>query len=259
MSPRKPLNALDQTLMRALDPVADAEAAGFTAEDWQARLLRSRARRIAVVCGRQVGKTTTTAHKALHVARHTPERDVLIVSPSQRQSTEMLVRIKAIYRTQAGAGRLKRDNDSEITLANGSPVVSLPGNEGTIRGFANIRLLVVDEAARVDDDVFASAVPMVGSSDGQLIALSTPWGQRGWFYEVAEHDETNAWEHYRVSVHESAQWSAERIAATRQTVSRFAWTSDYEAVFGDAEGQLFAQSDIERAFALGAGIPPLFT
>lgn len=246
---------LSRTLAEALDPVVFARGRGFVAEAWQAGLLRTVAPRVVVPCSRQVGKTQTTSYKALHAALNHPGRDVLIISPSQRQSVEMLLRIKSIYRGMREAPKLTKDNDSEIGLQNGARVVSLPGTEGTVRGFANVRLLVVDEAARVDDDVFASVLPMVGS-DGQIPALSTPWGQRGWFYGLCEESPANGWERYRVTVYDSGQWTPARIAEARASVGRFVWASDYEASFLDTDDQLFTTEDVRRAFT--PGLRPLF-
>ena len=247
--------SLGSVFREALDPVAFARGRGFIAEPWQSKLLRSTARRIVVPCSRQVGKTETTSYKSLHGALNNPGRDVLIISPSQRQSIEMLLRIKSIYRGMRAAPRLVKDNDSEMVLHNASRVISLPGTEGTVRGFANVKLLVIDEAARVDDEVFASVLPMVGS-DGQILALSTPWGQRGWFYELAEEAPRNGWEKHRVTVYDSGQWSPERIAEVRASVGKFVFASDYEALFQDTDDQLFSTEDVRRAFT--SDVQPLF-
>ena len=157
-------------LAAALDPVRFGRRLGFEPEPWQARLLRTVAARVLVRCARQTGKTTTVGLRALHTAMHHPGRDVLVISPSQRQSDELLLRVRAHYRAVAGAPKLTTDNTSTMGLVNGSRVVSLPGSEGTVRGFANVKLLLLDEAARIEDDVLASVLPMVGS-DGQVMAF----------------------------------------------------------------------------------------
>jgi hypothetical protein len=47
-----------------------------------------------------------------------------------------------------------------LELENGSRVISLPGNEKTVRGLASVDLIVIDEAARVDDELLAATRPM---------------------------------------------------------------------------------------------------
>ncbi|WP_051299375.1 terminase large subunit domain-containing protein [Arthrobacter castelli] len=245
--------SLAESMAAALDPVRFAESLRFEPEPWQSTLLRSQARRGLVLCARQVGKTTTTSVKALHAALFNPGRDVLIVSPTQRQSDEMLHRVSALYKAMSGQPRLKRDNTSEMGLSNGSRVVSLPGSEGGIRGFAGVKLLILDEASRIDDDVFASVLPMV-ASDGVLLALSTPFGKRGWFYDRHE-DALNGWERHKVTVYESAQYTPERIAEVRASLGSFTFASDYECEFGDTDNQLFSTESVRAAFA--PGITPL--
>ncbi|WP_454115699.1 terminase large subunit domain-containing protein [Microbacterium lacticum] len=239
--------ALAGDLATALDPVSFASGLGFEAEPWESRLMRSRAARALVLCARQVGKTQTVSFRALHTALYNAGRDVLIVSPTQRQSDEMLLRVSSLYRAMREAPRLRRDNTSEMGLSNGSRIVSLPGSEGGIRGFSRVKLLVLDEASRIPDDVFASVLPMV-ASDGMILALSTPWGRRGWFYELHE-DATNGWERHKVTVYESAQYSPQRIAEVRKALGSFVFASDYECVFGDTETQLFGTEAVRAAFS----------
>ena len=52
-----------------------------------------------------------------------------------------------------------------------------------MRGLASVDLIVIDEAARVDDELLAATRPMLAVSNGTLFALTTPAGKRGWFYE----------------------------------------------------------------------------
>jgi len=233
-------------LRAALSPVAFGQGLRFVPEGWQAGLLESTARRVLVACARQVGKTTTTALKALHVALYEPGALVLIISPSQRQSDEFLHRVRALYRA-LGRAKPTRDSGSELVLENQSRIVSLPGTEGTSRGFAGARLIVLDEAARVPDDIYASVLPMV-ASDGALWALSTPWGRRGWFFEAWE-DRTGLWDKHRVTVHESAQYDAGRIQEVRASLGGFVFASDYLCEFGDTDSQLFGSELVRAAFA----------
>ena len=51
-----------------------------------------------------------------------------------------------------------------------------PCREETIRGYSHVSLLIIDEAARVPDDLYEAVRPMLAVSQGRLICLSTPWG-----------------------------------------------------------------------------------
>jgi hypothetical protein len=82
------------------------------------------------------------------------------------------------------AAAVKDESALRLELRNGSRIVSLPGDETTVRGYSGVRLLVVDEAARVPDDLYFSIRPMLAVSGGRLVCLSTPFGKRGFFYEA---------------------------------------------------------------------------
>ena len=73
------------------------------------------------------------------------------------------------------------ENRLSLELGNGARIVSLPGSERTLRGFSAVRLLAIDEAARVPDSLYLALLPMLATTRGTLLALSTPYGRVGWF------------------------------------------------------------------------------
>src|SRR5215475_7244530 len=100
---------LRQDLAHALDPVLFAQdRLSFCPDDWQARLLRSDARQIALNCCRQAGKSTATAIVALHCALFEPGSLILLVSPSQRQSRELFAKLMDFLRSLEPAETLER-------------------------------------------------------------------------------------------------------------------------------------------------------
>lgn len=70
----------------------------------------------------------------------------------------------------------------QLELDSGSRLIALPGKEGTIRGYSGVDLICIDEAARVPDETYQAVRPMIAVSGGRIIALSTPFGTRGWWY-----------------------------------------------------------------------------
>src|SRR6516165_5179055 len=102
------------------DPAEILVRAGLTPDSWQTRLLRCSHDRVLICASRQSGKSTVSAALALKTALLS-ESLVLLVSPSLRQSAELLLKVLAIYR---GIGRpiptvRSKDNALRLDLANG--------------------------------------------------------------------------------------------------------------------------------------------
>lgn len=242
-------------LARALDPVSLACGVGMDCDPWQADVLRTDAPRVLLNCCRQSGKSTTCATKAVHVAVYEPGSLILLLSPSQRQSGELFKKVTAVYRSLGRPIPSESENALSLTLENGSRVVSLPGTEATIRAYSAVRLLLVDEAARVPDDVIAAVRPMLAVSGGQLIALSTPYGRRGWWYEAWENGGA-AWERVRTPASSCPRISAAFLAEERAALGPWLYEQEYECEFRATGGQLFTEEMIAGMFS--ADVAPLF-
>ena len=106
--------------------------------------------------------------------------DLCCYQPIQRQSQELFRLVLLFHAKLADAPELVAESALRAEMANGARIIALPGSERTTRGYAAAKLVVIDEAARVDDALMAAIRPTLGVSDGSLIALSTPAGKRGW-------------------------------------------------------------------------------
>lgn len=156
---------------------------GLTPDPWQIDVITGNHQRLLLNCSRQAGKTSVVAILGLVEALVKPMTRILLVSRSLRQSREMF-RLMAFYHQRLKSLSLKRQTAEELELNNMSRIVCMPCREDTIRGFAHVDLLVIDEAARVPDDLYRAVRPMLAVSRGKLIALSTPYGKRGWFHDA---------------------------------------------------------------------------
>ena len=165
-----------------LDPASIMERGGMPPDPWQQRLLRSNAERVLLLCSRQSGKSTVTAAMALHEVLFRPKSLVLLLSPSLRQSQELFRKVTDFRSRLDEPIPVAEESALRVELQNGSRIVALPGTEETVRGFSGVRLLVVDEAARVDDALYFSIRPMLAVSGGRMVCLTTPFGKRGFFY-----------------------------------------------------------------------------
>src|SRR5262245_55339767 len=183
--------ALAADLVWALDPARLMAACGWTPDPWQAAVLRSSASRRLMLCSRQAGKSSVAAALALHTACYAPGALILLLSPSLRQSQELFKKVQDAYRLLGNPASLQAESALRLEMKSGSRIISLPGTEPTVRGYSGVDLLVIDEAARVLDELYYSVRPMLAVSGGRLLALSTPFGKRGWFHQ--EYTEGEGW------------------------------------------------------------------
>jgi Terminase large subunit, T4likevirus-type, N-terminal len=219
------------------------ERLGFDPDEKQELVLRG-GRRGIVNCTRQWGKSTVTAAKAVHRAYSAPGSLTLVVTPSGRQSGEFLRKAEEFVRRLGIKVRGDGDNEISIAFPNGSRIVGLPGNEATVRGYS-ASLLLIDEAARVDDRLYRAMRPSLAVANGDLWLMSTPYGKRGFFWEEWEHGGPE-WERISVPATEcpriSAQLLAEECAKDDSTYRR-----EYLCEFGDMEGAVFSRESIDAA------------
>ena len=244
---------LARDLSLALDPAGLFTAAGLHPDGWQSDFLRQRPPRALLCCCRQAGKSVTTAAAALHEALYQPGALILMLAPSQRQSAELLRKTRDLL-NRLGSSASENESTLSLTLTNGSRIVSLPGKEATIRGFSDVSLLAIDEAARVEEDLYVAVRPMLAVSGGRLVALSTPYGQRGWFYQAWQSSE--AWHRVRVTATDCPRISPEFLAEERRTMSRLVYASEYECLFTDAADSAFAHDQVMAA--LDHTLTPLY-
>src|SRR4051812_822961 len=227
-----------------------AERSGMTPDPWQASVLASTSQRILLNCSRQAGKSSVTALLAVHTALSQPGALILLVSPTLRQSGELFRSARRAYGDAGGPGIVPPRNESALSLSlqNGSRIICLPGKEGTVRGYAGVTLLAIDEAARVPDDLYYALRPMLAVSGGRLLALSTPFGTRGWWYEAWVSRET--WERVEVPASRCPRISPAFLDEEKRAIGDWWFAQEYECQFLDAETAAFARADIDAAFDL---------
>jgi hypothetical protein len=242
-----------QFLSLALDPGAILRAAGLSPDAWQEELLLSGDPHVLLNCSRQSGKSTVVAALALHTALFRDGSLTLILSPGLRQSCELFRKIIDSFNAVGRPLETTVENRTQLELETHSRIVCLPGREATIRGFSNPELLIVDEAARVPDDLYRSVRPMLAVGRGRLIALSTPFGQRGFFWKEWT-DAAAAWKRVCVPADRCPRISADFLAAERQSMGESWVQQEYFCSFQALEGLVFP--DLEKRCAVASGSPP---
>jgi hypothetical protein len=221
-----------------------------------------------------VGKTQIAAALALRTALLEAPALVLVLTPSERQSSEFIWRIQELHQALQQpitvAERLKsvrekkmaeaeqedlylrlpaktRESRLNLHLDNGSRIIGLPASEAKVRVYSSVALLIVDEASRVDEALYRAMRPMLAVSRGRLLGLSTPFGKRGWFFEAWQG--TGDWERIKVTADQCPRITKEFLAEESKALGERWFRQEYMCSFEDNVGAVFSYSDIHAALS----------
>jgi hypothetical protein len=236
-------------LALALSPVALLQRAGLEPDPWQERALLSAGNELYILASRQAGKSTVASALALHEAYAWPERTVLLIAPTLRQSSELSAKVRSLA-TKLGL-ELAGESALRLELPNRSRVIALPGAQEGIRGYS-AHLVVLDEAAWIPDELYQAARPMLAVTGGRLVAISTPYGMRGWFYRAWSEERG---ERIRVTAYDIPRIRSDFLEAERRALGDWAFRQEYLAEFLEAGGAI-PEELIQRATVLEGPEPP---
>lgn len=216
---------------------------------WQEDACRNTSANMLLLCGRQTGKSTWAALMAIWRVTQFSNQLVLLVSPTQRQSTELYSKAMVLFDALSHNHRpgVDRRTKSELELFNGSRLVSLPGgNPDSIRGFSKPSLVIEDEAAFVMDGTFRATRPMLATSrGGRHILLTTPFGRRGHFYNLWELNSPR-WSRFMIKSASCPRITDEFLEGEREALSRRSYEQEYECNFLESAISVFPYDMIER-------------
>ena len=256
-----------------LEPSLIFRLAGLKPDPWQEEVLSSNASQTCLLCSRQVGKTLTASAVALRTALLEAPALVLVLSPSERQSGEFMQKVKTFYNTLkkprkvastlktvhevktesevldsawAAMPEVAKESALQFHLKNGSRIIGLPAKLATVLGYSGVSLLVLDEASRVPDDLYRGVRPMLATSRGRLLALSTPFGKRGWFYEAWEKGGA-AWKRHRIGADKCQRIPKAFLEEELIALGERWYRQEYFCSFEENMDSVFLRSDIDAA------------
>ena len=170
---------------------------------------------------------------------------MVVVSPVARQSGEFMDKVWGFARRLEVKKRGDGHNEMSQVFPTGSRIVGLPGVEGNIRGFSKVALMLIDEAARVPDELFYAVLPMVTRSGGDLWLMSTPAGRLGFFWK--EWNRPERWTRFAVPATECERFPAEALEEAREMMGERIFRQEFLCEFGDDEDAVFSSALLGRA------------
>jgi len=224
---------------------------GFKPDQSQASVLDSPARRVLLNCSRQWGKSTIAAAKAVYEAQRRNDRLILIVNPTLRQASEFMRKVeefaKLLQNQRARRFRKDRANTISLELPNHSRIVGLGGNPESVRGFSAVSSIIIDEAARISDDLYKTVRPMLSVSGGSLWLMGTPFGKRGFFYDLWESGGPE-WLRVRVPASRCRRISAAFLREERRAIGTRWFSQEYLCRFAEVEEGFFDLDLVQKAY-----------
>ena len=218
---------------------------------WQERVMQqaiTRMESVILCCSRQVGKTEVVAAIAYLAACY--GWFVLVVSPSDEQSKEFMARMLEYHGENQLVNLVGEPTKHELLLRGGGRVLARPNNERTIRVYSKVDLLIIDEAARVPDQLYGAVRPMLAVSGGRTILLSTPFGQRGFFHDEWVGEGQTDWRRHKVKWNQCDRIPKSWIEQERRSRGDIWVKQEYECEFLSTSGacpfDIEAMMNLER-------------
>ena len=225
-------------------------------DKWQEEVLATKGN-ICLVSGRQVGKSTVIAIKAGEYAINNPKKTIMIISAVERQALllfeKTLAHIHQNYKKQIKTGKDKPTKHT-LRLKNGSVIHCLPtGISGYgIRGYT-IDQLYADEAHYIFEEVWAAVTPMLATTGGDIILLSTPKGNEGYFYRMSK---DKNFTQFRISSEECERVPKDFLEDEKGRMSKLQYQQEYLGQFVGRLMQFFPNEVIRKCMILSRSDMP---
>lgn len=228
------------------------ENIGFHPDPKQLQVLENSTgtNRIILNCSRQWGKSLVVAARAVRLMTvlH-PGAVVLVVSKTLAQTGETIRKMDRFFSALDIPTRRSGDGKTMTRVLlpaefKGSRVIGLAANDDKVRSYS-AHMVILDEAARVPDDVWFAIEPTLATTNGELIAASTPEGKRGMFWE-AWHNGGPAWLRIHATVEECPRVSRDFIDNQRRTHGEKFFRKEYLCEFVESGAYLLGRDQIEK-------------
>lgn len=235
--------------------VAWAErVSGLVLDPWQRDVLLAEDARLAILCCRQSGKSTTVALKAADLVRRGGM--AVVVAPSLRQSSLLFRTLTRLL--IAGGGSFRRETATELETVHGGLALCLPGDRpDMLRGLSlrwpKTSILIVDEAARVRESMWATISPMLAAAPlARQALLSTPAGASGEFHRVMTSCEGD-WRRTTVRAEDCPRIAPAFLTRERIRLGEALFEQEYHCEFIAAPGSVFSADVLAAMFGDAAG------
>lgn len=215
----------------------------FEPEPKQIQVLDHDSHRLLLCCPRQWGKSTLIAIKALHYALTNPGSEILVLSDSEDHAAIIVEKFKLYAAILKIRGPRAHGKQFSIVLPNGSKLFAVAHNAKSGVGYT-AHIVIIDEAAMVDDEVIGYVWRTLSRTDGKLWMLSTPRGQTGMFAAMW-HDLELPWFRVKATL-EDAKYLNPTFVQEQKKLFPATFRQDFHCEFMPAPGRLLSAERIAQ-------------
>ena len=214
---------------------------------YQAEFLRDESKRIVLCAGRQIGKSFMTSARMVWFALTHEKTTSLVVSATLRQSMLMFQKIVSCVQSSAPMrNSISYMSRTTVRFKNRSEIKALPcGMTGfSVRGHT-AHLIIIDEASFMPERVIAEVIlPMLSTTDGTAIMLSTPFDKNHIFYRAFT---SPSWSKYHYISSVNPLIKLEFLEEQKQLIGEQRFAQEYLAEFLDDQKAYFPMTLIREA------------
>lgn len=208
-------------------------------DKWQQNVLDTKGN-LCLRSGRQVGKSFIIGIKAAQYALENPNKLIMVIAFTEKQANLLFSKIlNNIVRIDKKAIAKPKPTKHIIHLKNGSEIYCYAaGDTGFgIMGYT-IDLLIADEAAFINEEVWNSVTPALAITRGSIWLLSTPYLSEGYYYECFHND---TFKSFHQSAEDCPRRDDEFLAEKKRTLTRAQYAQMYLGEFVDGFHRIFSE------------------
>lgn len=230
-------------------PVFDDLKAGL----WDIQVIKAK---------RQVGKSILAEVCVLYKSFNSNDSISVIIEPTLSQSRRVFKQIlKSIGGDTSPVVKSANATLLEIEFQNGSQILLRSAEQKeNLRGLTvKNGLLVIDEGAFIEDDIYEILYPLVDANRCPILIISTPLFMSGEFYEkyMEGISESGIVKSYDWSTYDTSKYlSEEKLEYYRERLSPLRFKSEYEGEF-IAEGS-YVMGDVKSVIGERSKKQPLY-
>lgn len=158
---------------------------GFHPFPWQDAILASEGKRIIINAARQSGKSTIISTDPCWTAKYSYKSLSIVLAPTKEQSQDDMEKVQEFMISDSTYPQYDPPATIHVKVTGTKSKIKVVPAKQSARGKSKPKVVILDEAAQIDELVYTEVVkPMFTNNPGRLILLSTPYGKRGFFYDI---------------------------------------------------------------------------